>query len=151
MGNSRFSSSSVPERNNYKFFTSYREAGEAVQSYELFSTAWDECVELQVQAKENWAQQVLSTLQVQDRWEIGVFADGKVIGGIVVVSEIDPHVGRCMSVIAQYVMPEYRCTGVSVRCMRKAMELARESGYPVLAFTHRIADWKYSTIYRRVR
>ena len=55
-----------------------------------------------------------------------------------------------MSVFAQYVLPEFRHQGVSARMMREALRIAKKSGVPVLAFTHRKGPWRYETIYRKV-
>lgn len=130
----------------------YRHPGEAVQNLEMFLRAWDECEELQVQSREDWVGRALLALQELPRWEIGAFADGKVVGGIVLAEDQwDAHVGNCCSVFTQYVLPEYRHTGVSRRMMRMAVSLASAMDAKVLAFTHRKGPWRYETIYRRIK
>jgi len=132
--------------------TYQRLSGEPVQNISMFERAWDECVELQVQSKEVWIGQVLIAIQSLDRCEIGVFAGSTTVGGMVVASDPwDSHVGPCMSVVTQYVLPEYRNSGVSRQFMRKALDIAKTSGARVLAFTHRKAPWRYETIYRSIR
>lgn len=131
--------------------STYRKGGEAVQNLEMFQRAWDECAELQCTDKQTWVQETLWTLQKLDRYEIGVHNGDKVVGGVHLAWDFDVHVHRCLSVFAQYVLPEYRLRGVSPRLMREAIRLAREARAPVLAFTHRKGPWQYSTIYRRVK
>lgn len=135
-----------------KYFVTRREAGEAVQAPELFYRAWDECLESQVVDKERWVGSVLARLaQIDGRYEIGVHNGECTVGGIILAPDDDPHVGECLSVFAQYVMPEYRNLGVSMYCMRLALRIARDAGYNVLAYTHRVGVGRYETIYRRIR
>jgi len=55
-----------------------------------------------------------------------------------------------MSVISQYVLPDYRNRSISLLCMREAIRIAKANGYSVLAYTHRLGDWRYETIYKRI-
>ena len=129
-----------------------RQPGEPVQNLDMFTRAWDECVELQVTPKQEWVGRALIALQGLERFEIGVQVRGNVVGGICLARDPwDVHVGPCMSVFAQYVLPEFRLQGVSARMMREAVRIAKQSGAPVLAFTHRKGPWRYETIYRRIR
>lgn len=96
-------------------------------------------------------QQSLAALQDIARWDIGLFdPEGRAVGGLVLTYDNDIHVGPCISVVAQYVLPEYRCKGVSLRCMREAVRIARQFGERVLAYTHRKGDWRYETIYKEL-
>lgn len=131
--------------------TSHRRAGDALQNVELFERAWDECIELQVQDKHTWLGMTLLALSQLDRYEVFVVRDGKMVGAIVLASDPwDVHVGPCMSVFSQYVLPEYRCTGISRALMREAFKIARDNCAGVLAYTHRKAPWRYETIYKRI-
>lgn len=135
-----------------QFGDTHRSKGEAVQNFELFSRAWDECVELQQQSKSEWLGRSILSLQELDRHELFAYADGRVVGGIVLANDPwDSHVGPCVSVFAQYVLPEYRLQNISPTLMRMATRLAKESGASTLAHTHRIGAWRYSTFYRRLR
>ena len=128
-----------------------RHPGEPVLNLDLFTRAWDECTELQVTAKDEWIGRSLLSLQGLDRFEIGVHNGDQIVGGICLAHDPwDAHVGPCMSVFAQYVLPEFRHQGVSARMMREALRIAKKSGVPVLAFTHRKGPWRYETIYRKV-
>ena len=128
-----------------------RHPGEPVLNLDLFTRAWDECTELQVTPKQEWIGRALLSLQGLYRFEIGVHNGEKVVGGICLAHDPwDAHVGPCVSVFAQYVLPEFRLQGVSARLMRAAVRIAKESGAPVLAFTHRKGPWRYETIYRKV-
>lgn len=129
----------------------FRRRGEPVQNFDMFSRAWDEFPELQVTPKDEWIGRNLLSLQSMDRWELGVHIRGEVIGGIALADDPwDAHVGPCVSVFAQYVMPEYRLQQVSALLMRTALRIARDSGHRVIAFTHRKGDWRYETIYRSI-
>ena len=130
-------------------FEKFRLHGEPVQNFEFFSRAWDECAELQCTPKQDWIGRNLLSLQALDRYEIAIVRQGEFIGGLILAEDFwDVHVGPCMSVFAQYVLPEYRNTGVSAACMRAALRIARKAGAPTLAFTHRKGPWRYETVYR---
>ena len=113
--------------------------------------AWDECVELQCSAKELWVGRVLGTLSALSRFELGIFDGTRAVGAAVIAPDHDVHVGPCMSVLAQYVMPEYRNKFISLRLMRACLALTNKSAFNVLAYTHRLGPWKYSTTYRKVK
>ena len=153
MGSDPLSSSfaHVSDHGDLKFFTSRRNYREAVQAPLLFYRAWDEFLELQVLDKETWVANTLSRLSLLPwRFEIGMHNGDQAVGGIILGPDEDIHVGPCLSVYAQYVLPEYRNRGTSLRCMRLAEQAAITYGYTVLAYTHRVRDWRYETIYRRL-
>jgi len=134
-----------------KLVTFHRLPDEPVQNVELFERAWDECIELQVQGKDEWMGKALLALSALDRYEVAVRHGPRVVGAVLVAHDPwDAHVGPCMSVFTQYVLPEYRNAGISLALMREAVRITRASGVHVLAFTHRKAPWRYETIYRRV-
>lgn len=132
--------------------TIYRHHNEPVQNFDLFKRAWGECIELQSTTESEWIGRSLLMLQGLDRYEVGIFRpDGYVVGGAVIAHDPwDTHVGPCMSVFTQYVLPEYRNRGISLKLMREALRITRLSEHTTLAFTHRKGDWRYETIYRRV-
>jgi len=115
-----------------------------------YCTAWDEFIELQCTPKSIWVGSAVATAQAYDRTAVVVFQDGVLAGGVILVPDNDTHVGKCLSVHFQYVLPEYRNLGISYKLMRQAMRIAKREEYPVLAYSHRIRDWEYKTIYRRV-
>lgn len=125
--------------------------GEAVQNVTLFQRAWDECIELQVRSQLVWVGDAILALSALERYEVAVMLDGLPIGAAVLANDPwDAHVGPCMSVFAQYVLPEYRNRGLSLALMRECIRIARKSGAGVLAYTHRVAPWRYETTYRRL-
>lgn len=126
--------------------------GEPVSNLDMFTSAWDECVELQVTPKQEWIGRSLLALQSMDRHEILMFHGSRNTGGLVLAHDPwDVHVGPCLSVFAQYVHPEYRNAGVSPMLMREAVRIAKRGGYGVMAFTHRKGAWCYETLYRRIK
>lgn len=135
-----------------RIVNTYRRRDEAVQSLELFTRAYDECVELRQQSKEVWVGRALLALQGLDRHELAAFVGSEFAGGLVLAHDPwDVHVGPCMSVFAQYVLPEYRLMGVSPRLMREALRIAKQAGESTLAYTHRAGPWRYSTLYRSIK
>lgn len=85
------------------------------------------------------------------RVEVVAYTDWMVPVGILILTEDDDmHVGRCLSVQWQYVLPEYRNAGIARRFMRTAIQLAQQEGYPVLAYSHRVGPGEYSIKYRRI-
>lgn len=94
----------------------------------------------------------MAILESVDRWEIGLWDTHNhfSVGGLVLAYDSDIHVGDCMSVISQYVLPEYRNQRISTQCMREAVRIAVMQRFNVLAYTHRLGDWRYETIYKRI-
>lgn len=134
-----------------RFIKTFRDAGDDIQNLELFATAWDECIELQVRDKDEWLDKTLRTLSRLDRFEIGLFDGARCVGGVVLAQDNDIHIGECLSVYAQYVLPEYRNKGVSSRCMRECIRIAKELSWTHLAYTHRLGDWRYETVYKAIK
>lgn len=133
------------------FLVMPRKRGEPVQAPELFDRAWDEFIELQVMDKLTWLQHTLSILSGLDRFEIAMHNGKHTVGGVILARDNDIHIGDCLSVFAQYVMPEYRNIGVSMRCMRECYRLTKELEHTHLAYTHRLGDWRYETIYKGIK
>lgn len=128
-----------------------RDSGQAVQNVQLFRKAWAEFEELQVQSEEIWVGRALYALSALSRFELAVFDGFEVIGAAVLAMDMhDAHVGPCMSVYAQYVLPDYRNKGVSRSMMRKAYQITADSEAQILVYSHREGPWKYSNTYRRV-
>lgn len=133
--------------------TTYRHPGDSVRNVDLFSSAWNECVELQTQSQNDWVGSSILSLQGLSRFEIALMrSDGIPVGAAVLAADPwDVHVGPCWSVFAQYVLPEYRLQGVSFKLMREAVRVARANGAHILAYTHRKGPWRYETLYRRIQ
>jgi len=128
-----------------------RKAGEPCLAPHLFHRAWDECIESQGMDKEAWVSRTLSIIESVPRYEIGMVVQGGVVGGVTLTLDDDPHVGECLCVMSQYVLPEYRNQGISGKCMRECIRLTKELGHSMLAFTHRQRDWVYTTTYRKIK
>jgi len=126
-------------------------AGESCLAPELFPVAWEECIESHGMNKEAWTTSALNMIENVPRYEMGFYVDGKPVGGITLTIDHDPHVGECLCVMSQYVLPEYRNNGISLRCMRECIKLAKRLGHDMLAYTHRQRDWVYTTTYRKIK
>lgn len=152
MDASKSSKPCVDAHGAVRILVTFRNRGEAVQNLELFSRAWDECVELQQSPKQEWIGRSLLSLQQLDRYEIAAVQGSDVVGAVLLAEDKwDVHVGPCVSVFSQYVLPEYRERGISSKLMREAIKLARAIGVSTLAFTHRKAPWVYTTRYWRIK
>lgn len=93
---------------------------------------------------------VVSSLSEFDRTEVVAIDDGKVVGGAVIVLEFDQHVGPCMSLQWQYVLPEYRCKRLGVLFVRELLRQAGWAGIRNVCYTHRVGRGQYTVTYREV-
>ena len=84
-----------------------------------------------------------------DRHEILAVLDGVLIGFACLVEEDDMHVGRCLTLQWQYVVPEHRdrIGGQFLRWLAKA---GRDMGFQFIAYSHRISSRHYAIKYRSV-
>lgn len=134
-----------------EFHTYRRFPNEPVQNTGMFAQAWFECEELQERPMSQWMGSAILAMSTLDRWEIAAFCGDTLIGGAIVAPDPwDTHVGPCVSVFTQYVLPEYRNKAVSAGLMHEAERIAKYLGSKVLAYTHRRGPWRYETVYRRI-
>lgn len=92
----------------------------------LYASAWDECSEAHIMDKHAWIEHVMASVREIVRYEFHALCDGNVVGAMVVAEELgDPHVGRCLSVAYNYVLPPYRNRGIAKHFIRGAMQLAK--------------------------
>lgn len=75
--------------------------------------------------------------------------DGRLVGCAVLVPDEDLHVGRSLSVMWNYVSPDYRGS-IGRQFMRLAVQVAKQWGFPVLSYSHRKGVGKYAITYRRL-
>ncbi len=136
---------------NLEYICVPKGVGEECIAPNLFSTAWDECIESQGMDKETWIARTLKMIQSVPRYELGCLHEGVPVGGVTLTLGDDPHVGECLIVMSQYVLPEYRNRGISLHCMRECLRLAKYLGHDILAYTHRERDWVYTTTYRKIK
>lgn len=85
-----------------------------------------------------------------DRFEITVTLDGELIGFACIVEDDDLHVGRCLSLQWQYVVPEYRGR-IGPMFLRALFGIGRNRGFHVVAYSHRINQGHYAIKYRRIK
>lgn len=130
---------------------SYKEGGEVHTLPELYSSAWDECIESHIMDKTAWTERAVQSVQDVARYELTAEIGGRVVGAMVIALEgNDPHVGECATVMYNYVLPEYRNIGIAKHFLRAAVALTKSAGMPVLAYTHRVGAGKYLTTYRNI-
>jgi len=91
---------------------------------------------------------VLSTESIP-RVELIAFHGKRPVGLCILVYENDPHVGDCLGIQWNFVLPAYRGY-VGHRFLRRAIQLARGNGLKVLAYTHRTGLGQYAVHYRRI-
>ena len=119
---------------------------EGLEAY-FAGKAWDELPEFRFQPREYAVERISLDMRQHDRLELSVHLDGTPVGFMVLVPDDDPHVGPCLGTQYSYVLPEHR--GVGSLLYRTALKLAREGGFRVLAYTHRISETEYRIKYRR--
>lgn len=118
--------------------------------YTIYDAAWCECKELQCSDRFGWVTNTLRCVADDFRIELGAWRLGELVGGMVLQKTFDPHVGDCLAVLFQYVKPEFRNQGVANHFFKMAIKETQTHNLPILAYTHRLGDWKYKTTYRRV-
>ena len=94
---------------------------------------------------------VVSSLSEFDRTEIVCICDGKVVGGAVIVLDDDQHVGPCLSLQWQYVLPAYRNKRLGRFFVRELLRQAGWAGIRNVCYTHRVGAGKYTLTYREVK
>ena len=119
-------------------------------SIELYKEAYYELEELQVRDYNEYITHCLTYVNSLERTEILYLDNGSVVAGLIVGEDYDLHVGRCLTVTFNYTHPLYRGFNLGSKLFREAMRLARQEGYPILAWTHRKGGFTYETKYRKV-
>ena len=94
---------------------------------------------------------VVSSLSEFDRSEIVAIDNGKVVGGAVIVLDDDQHVGPCLSLQWQYVLPAYRSKQLGRLFVRELLRQAGWAGIRNVCYTHRVGAGKYTLTYREVK
>lgn len=129
----------------------YREPGEPTDGRWFMDDAWAECSELQFTSLQEFKRRANASVCPLHRLELVATVNRRAAGlMILVVDEEDLHVGRCLTVQWQYVLPEFRNVGIASTFMREVRRVARELHLPTIAFTHRLGPGVYKTSYRRV-
>lgn len=93
---------------------------------------------------------VVSSLSEHDRTEIVCIDDGIVVGGAVIVLDDDQHVGPCLSLQWQYVLPAYRSKQLGRIFVRELLRQAGWAGIRNVCYTHRKGKGKYTVTYQEV-
>lgn len=134
-----------------EYTVQYKEAGVQHSFNELYSSAWAECEESHIMDRPNFVKRGQDSVSSIARYELVALVGDRVVGAMVVAEEgDDPHVGDCLSVVYNYVLPEYRSIGIGRHFFRAAIRLAESLGHHTLAYTHRVGAGKYLTTYRKV-
>jgi len=94
---------------------------------------------------------VVTSLSEFDRTEIVCTDNGVVVGGAVIVLDDDQHVGPCLSLQWQYVLPAYRNKRLGRYFVRELLRQAGWAGIKNVCYTHRTGVGKYTLTYREVR
>lgn len=85
-----------------------------------------------------------------ERFEITAVLDGQLIGFACIVEDDDMHVGHCLTLQWQYVVPEHRGR-IGPMFLRALFGIGRNLGYRVVAYSHRINQRHYAIKYRSIR
>ncbi len=127
-----------------------RQPGEPTDGRWFMDEAWNECSELQFTSLQDFKRRAHESICSIERLEVLATVSGRAAGIAVLAVDDDLHVGECLAVQWQYVLPEFRNAGVSPAFLRVAKNLARQLNLPTIAFTHRLGPGVYKTSYRRV-
>lgn len=140
----------MPFADGYSLSVKLYEGDTPVVGDNLLAAAWDECDELKARTKEEFIAVSLSDASKHARIECTVRHSGLLVGMAIFVLSIDPHVGRSLTVLWQYVLPQHRNSGISQRFMRELIRAGKRGGFPYVAYTHRVRPAVYEYIYRRI-
>jgi GNAT superfamily N-acetyltransferase len=100
-------------------------------------------------ALEDVARRILEATEGNSRCELLAVLDGQLIGFACVVEEEDMHVGRCLTLQWQYVVPEHRGK-IGGEFLRWLVKTGRKLGFAFVAYSHRVNNRHYAIKYRRV-
>lgn len=92
---------------------------------------------------------MLATIEPMSRTEILAVIDGQLVGFACVVEDDDIHVGRCLTLQWQYVVPEHRGR-IGAEFLRWLARFARCQGFQFIAYSHRVNSRHYAIKYRRI-
>lgn len=94
---------------------------------------------------------IASSLAEFDRTEI-VYYDGEtIVGGATIVIDDDQHVGICLTLQWQYILPGYRNKRLGVAFIRELKRQAGWAGIRNVCWTHRTGIGRYTVVYKEVR
>jgi GNAT superfamily N-acetyltransferase len=113
----------------------------------LFRLAYAEFPELRMQPFSIWYLKWERGMHQVDRYLVKVRCGELIVGMAAVVLDDDPHVGLCLTLHSQYVLPAYRNKFVAGRVLREVRRLAKVHRLGVIAYSHRVRDWTYELRY----
>lgn len=129
----------------------YRDVDEVCTEYvPLLEQAWNECIEYQVMDINTFVQHSLMFIHKSERIELLAYSGTVCIAALVLVSQIDMHVGRCASVMYNYVDKQHRNKSIALKLLKEAMWIAKRLGHTTIVYTHRIGVGTYNLRYRRI-
>lgn len=91
---------------------------------------------------------IAGSLAEFDRTEIVYYDGDKVVGGATIVLDDDQHVGVCLSLQWQYVLPAYRGKNLGAKFIRELKRQAQWAGIGNICYTHRTGIGRYEVVYR---
>jgi GNAT superfamily N-acetyltransferase len=92
---------------------------------------------------------ILATIEPMKRTELLAVVDGQLVGFACVAEDDDMHVGRCLTLQWQYVVPEHRGK-IGSEFLRWLARFARCQGFQFIAYSHRVSARHYAIKYRRI-
>jgi len=115
----------------------------------LFQQAYKEFPEFRTQPYEEYIQGTLDSVEDSPRLELVQYNETTVVAGAALTPVYDPHVGRTIAVLWQYVLPEYRPSALVREVLRAAQELAQVHNAPTITYSHRSGVGTYIIKYRK--
>lgn len=108
-------------------------------------------IDREVMIEETWLASMLDLYKGFHRYEIEYWEGETLIGVAVVAKTIDFHVGPCVCVLTQYVIPQFRGrAGIARKVLAFARNKAREDGVGFMSWSHQLDYGTQLLKYRRV-
>ena len=126
-------------------------AGDLCLGASLIPVGYAECAEFSDSGTlDQVTRRITGQIEELNRIELLAVIDGVLVGYACAAVEEDMHVGLCLSLQWQYVVPEHRGK-IGGEFLRWLVRVGRDMGFRYVAYSHRVSARHYAIKYRRVR
>jgi hypothetical protein len=130
--------------------SSWRREGDPCQGAPMIDHVYAELPEFRAGGNlEDVRARMLGATEQLDRCELTAVVGGVLVGFACIVEDEDMHVGSCLSLQWQYVVPEHRGK-IGAAFLRELVKLGRILGFRFVAYSHRVNDRHYAIKYRSI-
>jgi len=118
---------------------------------EIIPSVYDDLPEFRESGPlEDVARRMLEATEGLSRCELLAVIDGQLVGFACAVVDEDMHVGPCLSLQWQYVLPEHRGK-IGRDFLRWLVKNGQAFGFKFVAYSHRVNSRHYAIKYRRLK